>query len=500
MKIYGIHTKERTCTLLCSALMIAAPFLLLGVLSLILSANAFGAYPVWSNELGYWRSLLNWQSVGFATGYSGLLEFTPSAGALGPDGIAPLLIYGWFVRLFGLSHNSILLCNALWMSLAALAFCLLRKPKPRTALLMAALEVLYVPIVLYCTTSMTELFDYALVLLYLTLFLCYAQDKRGWALPLIVLLLIFSCLYRPLYGLLFLPVALAFGGFRLGLRTVLATLVSAVLFAVTCYFGIRHSAPDAQRFMYHLLHAPDLTTFVRMLLSHAKTNLNDYFLRAANPLEVAQRWLYCAIMLLCLIGTFVYPRRENGKLRIHTGFNGAALCCFLLLLIAFGLVIMLYAAGDWRDYRRLAPMLWLVLVFFAARSRLTLPSLALCGSVATLVLMIAIGPVGAFADPDRFTPAPVSEALSQAAACITYDENATDPFQNSVRTDVASYQAVRELEAGLGLQTGWFTTETTGKSRWILTDHLKCPVTGYERVAETEGYKVYRLTQTAEED
>lgn len=500
MNTMVVDRNQQVSTLLCRALMIAAPFVLLGVISLAVGANAFGAYPVWSNELGYWRSLFSWQNAGLHTGYSGLLEFVPAVGTLGLDGVAPILIYGWFVRLFGLNHNTLLLCNAVWLSLAAAVFCVLRKPKAGTALWMTALEVLYVPIILYCTTSMTELFDYALLLLYLSFFLCYAQEKRVWALPVCVLLVILGCLYRPLYGLLFLPLALVFGRYRLSGRTVLATAVFAALFAITCWFGIRHSAPDAQRFMYHLLNAPDVSTFVRMLLSHSKANLNDFFLRTVSPIEAAQRWLYCCITLLCLVGAFVRPRRTNGKLRLQTGFDGACLCCFLLLFAAFGLVIMLYAASDWRDYRRLAPMLWLVLMFLAARSRLTLPALGLTASVATLALLIAIGPIGAFADAYRFTPAPVSPALSEAIAAITYDDTAADPFHNTVRTDVESLQTLRELNPALGVQTGWFTTETTGKSRWILTDHLKCPVSGYERVTETEGYKVYRLTQPTKED
>ena len=51
---------------------------------------------------------------------------------------------------------------------------------------------------------------------------------------------------------------------------------------------------------------------------------------------------------------------------------------------------------------------------------------------------------------------------------------------------------MQELHPGLGLQYGWFVTETTGQSRWILTDRLKCPVTDYESVLDTGSYKLYR--------
>ena len=69
-----------------------------------------------------------------------------------------------------------------------------------------------------------------------------------------------------------------------------------------------------------------------------------------------------------------------------------------------------------------------------------------------------------------------------------------------MRLDVDTLQAMEEIPAGFGLQHGWFTTESTGKSRWILTDHLKCVVNGYERVTDMSGYKVYRLIASYEEE
>ena len=72
------------------------------------------------------------------------------------------------------------------------------------------------------------------------------------------------------------------------------------------------------------------------------------------------------------------------------------------------------------------------------------------------------------------------------------DGKGDDPFYNTVRADVASYPLLSELHPGMGMQYGWFSTETTGRSRWILTDQLKCPVSGYENVLDTGDYKLYR--------
>lgn len=491
---------KRRATLLSYAVMILAPFLLLGVVSLFVGKNAFNAYPVWSNELGFWRSVFNWNAVGLQTGYSGLFEELPAIGALDSSGIAPLFIYGWFVKLFGISHNTLLICNAVWLSLSALVFCLLLRPKPVTALMVTASMMLYMPVILYCATSMTELFDYALVLLFLSFLLFYARRRRKWSLVLCCLTVMLGCLYRPLYGLLFLPLIFVFTEGRFGWRGAGAALISIVLFGACWLVNNRLSAPDPQNFLFHLLHAPDAGTFLRMLLSHTKANLINVFLRASTVMEGIQRYLYLGAALPCLIASFVSVSREENRLHARFAFDGVMLGCFLLLCAAFALVMMLYETNDWRDYRRLAPVLWLVLVLCVMRGRLLIPSLSLTVCVGALIALLVLPPVGAFDDAYRFEPAPDSPALSEAAAIITYDSDAADPFENSVRTDILTYQAVSELSPGIGLQTGWFTTETTGRSRWILTDHLKCPVTGYERVADTDGYKVYRLVEDTKEE
>lgn len=74
--------RERVLRYASYGLMVLSPFLLLGVLSLILGRSALDSWPVWTDELDYWRSLQNWNAVGFATGYSGLSEIVPEAGTL----------------------------------------------------------------------------------------------------------------------------------------------------------------------------------------------------------------------------------------------------------------------------------------------------------------------------------------------------------------------------------------------------------------------------------
>lgn len=475
------------------AVLILSPFLLLLLISLVLGQNVLNAQPVWLDELSFWRSLYSWDQMGFNTGYYGMFEETAALGTLGISGLGPILIYGWFIKLFGMSHNTIMLCNALWISLAVAVFCFVRKPRPAVAFSLSALVMGYMPIILYSLTSMTQLFAYALMFLYLAFLLTYQEKRSWWSFALCFVTVVFGCLYSPMYCVLFIPLVMFFSRYRFGWRMVLSALAAILLSALCCFLSQLAAAPNAQGFPYHLIRAENLDTFIHMLLSHSKANLLDYFRSTHSIMQDAFRVLYMGTALLCLLGSFMALERRGFKpVHVTFGYRPPFFSCFLLLVAAFGLTIMLHEAYDWRDYRRLAPYLWLVIAFFIARHRFTLPFVSLAACFATLVLLFQIPAVGAFSDTNRLVQPVSSESITAVAKAITYDEQADDPFSNTIRTDVHNLQLMSEIHPGMGMQYGWFTTETTGKSRWILTDQLKCPVSGYEKVLDTGDYKVYR--------
>ncbi|MBR3873368.1 MAG: hypothetical protein IKJ26_04265 [Clostridia bacterium] len=478
--------------------LILSPFLLLMILSACLGQNTLEARPVWLDELCYWRSLYSWDAMGFDTGFNGMFEETAAIGTLGNSGLGHILIYGWFVKLFGLSHNTIMLGNAVWISLAAAVFCLVRRPKRFVALGLSALIMGYAPIILYSVTSMTELFNYALMLLYLTFLLLYQEKRSPWALLLCCLTVVFGCIYRPMYAVLFIPVVMFFSRYRFGWRMVLSALAAAALSALCWYLGQLAAAPNAQGFPYHLIRAESFDMAWHMLLSHTKANLLDYFHATVSPMQNAFRWMYMALTVLCLLASFLALERRGLKpVRVNVGFRPPFFSCFLLLVAAFALTMMLYEAYDWRDYRMLAPYLWLVIAFFIARHRFTLPVCSYAACLVVLCLLIS-SPEGAFDDSERFSEPTVPESLPEIVETIAYDPDAEDPFINTIRTDIYSYALMEDIDPGMGLQHGWFSTDTTGKSGWILTDQLKCPVTGYENVLDTGDFKLYR--QISKED
>ncbi|MEG2701223.1 MAG: hypothetical protein RSA65_01315 [Clostridia bacterium] len=490
--------KRRVITWFFWGLMILSPYLLLGMISLVIKENAFMAYPCWSDELDYWRTLYNWLHVGLQSGYDGMFETFAASGTLGVHGATAILLYGWFAKLFGLDFSTILLANAVWISFAALVFCLLHKPKPIVALCFAGLLILYAPIVLYCTTSMTELFNYALLLFYLAFLVRYRERRNPIMLALCCLTVIFACLYRITYFLLFIPLVLVFADFHCGWRMWLMSAFAALASALCYLLTSQITAPYAQGFLYNLVRADGVGAFFQMLLSHTKANLMDYFnYTRASVSEYGFRVLYCGVMLLCLGGTFF--RFDRNAKKLCRSFQKTFFVCFLLLFLALSIDMVLYETNDWSDYRTLAPFLWLVVAFWLMRGRLALPSITLAANAVLVALLFFVPTFGAYADLYRFERPPYDSVLAQALYEIPYDPDAKNPLTNTVRIDALGLQSYAGMTPGLGFQTGWFTTDTTGKSNWILTDHLKCLIEGYDDYHRWGAYQIFRLIEPYEE-
>jgi len=495
-----MESTKRFWTRSACALLILTPFLQLGVISLILGQNAFASYPVWSDETDYWRNLYSFIHMGLPRGYSGIAEYTPMIGTLSVHGPTPLLLYGGFAKVFGLTFHSIPIFNALWISLGGLVLCLLVKPRASYALFMSGLLMIYVPAVLYCVTSMTELFNYGILMLYMAFLLRHHSTGGKLSLILGWAVVCFACLYRITYFVLFLPLVWQSGGNRAGKRTALYGLLALVLSIGLYAFTMAVTAPYPAGFLYNWLRAKDAGTFIQMFFSHAKSNLKDYFIVATDsPMQDAFHWLYSGMMGLCLVGSFLRLTRKAGRIAVETGFDLLVFSCFLMLFIPFAVVVMLYETNDWSDFRTLSPFLWAVAGLLVLRRRKVLPALVLAGSMAMAVWLFTLPPQGAYQDEYRFTLQPYSQTVQEACGAIEFDPHAKNPWTNTIRADLCTLQTISQIHPGMGLLYGWFTPENTGKSRWILTDHLKIVVQGYESVVHGRGAKVYRHVESDEE-
>ena len=514
--LHTLENKQRALRIAGWVLMVICPFLVLAAISLGIGQNAFGGVPVWTDELDYWRSIESWLHVGNDVGYSGLYELTPTLGTLSVHGFSPLLLYGWYASIFGWSYASITMANALWVAAGALTFCLLNKPKASTALIITLTLMLYGPVLLYAPTSMTEMANYGLLLFYLAFMVRLAHVRKAAMLPqaehpsmrvglmplvLGMLTVTLCCAYRITYMGLFIPLMLVAFDFRWSGKLLLGLLVSLAISVGVYLLTTLYTSPYPNGFLYNFLRTGSLPMSVRMFLSHAKANVIDYFLRPTNnAMEMLQRLLYCTLTATTLFATFVHLQRDAaGKLKLQTGIDWFSALAFVTLVLPFMIVVCLYETNDWSDYRTLAPFLWLVVVGYVLHGRKGLPTLYLAGCTAIVVVLLTGGTVGAYGDDNRFTMTPFSPGMQELCTAIEYDADASDPYTNTVRTDLFNLETVASLHPGMGLQTGWFTQETVIKSRWILTDHLKVPVEGYELVLKNKNGSVYRLKDSYEQ-
>ncbi|MDD3411737.1 MAG: hypothetical protein PHY12_13115 [Eubacteriales bacterium] len=490
-------SQRRVSTWLAWAFLVLSPCLLLLVLSLATGHNVLSGMPVWSDELDYWRAVYSWLNAGMRTGYNGVGEHVADWGSLSVHGPTPILLYGGFAKVFGWPYCGVMVCNTLWVMAGALTLCLLLKPGAKLAIALGVSIMAYAPVVLYAMTGMTELVNYGLLLFYLAFLLCYERGRGAPSLVLCTLTILFMCAYRITYFVLFLPLLLV--AFRRVSWKLIGALAAAGAACVGVYWvTAQYTSPYSAGFLYNFMRTDSLALAVQMFLSHAKANLFDYFLRyTESKMEVAQRWSYCIVTGLCLLCSFVGVKKGEKRLRLR--WDGMAFACFLMLFVSFGVVVVAYETNDWSDYRTLAPVLWCVAALLAARGHKLIPAsfLALC--LVMLVTLSTMGPVGSFADEKRFTPDAEDPELTALCEAITFNPDAKDPFANTIRCDdLYNPQSIRELAPGLGIQTGWFTEDNTGKSDWILTSHLKIVVQGYEQVAYTPRGYVYRKIEPLE--
>lgn len=488
-------------------LLMVSPFLLLGALSAVVGYNALLANPVWTDELDYWRAVFSWLHMGGGVGYSGIGEHAALLGTLSVHGLSPLLLYGWFAALFGWSFSSIVLVNCLWVAAGALTFSLLNRPRGAVAAWMAVAMAAYAPMVLYAATSMTELANYGLLLFYLAFLLKLdgARHKArnaqgvapgavglGWVI-LCGLTVILCCAYRITYLGLFIPLLAVACDYRWSGRLLVGALAALLLSAFVYYLTALTASPFTSGFLYNFLRAGSPELALRMFLSHAKANLLDYFVRpTSNLMETLQRWLYTGVMILTLAGAFVRAEKGERGYRVRFRPDGLFLMSFVMLFLPFAIVVSAYETNDWSDYRTLAPFLWLVVAGQLIRGRKLVPAAFLAGCAAILLALSTGAPVGAFSDAERFQAQPFSADTQALCAAIEYDAQADTPFDNTVRTDLFTLETVATLHPGIGIETGWFTEDTVGKSRWVLTDHLKIPLEGYGLVLRNRSGSVYR--------
>src|ERR1035437_8603 len=208
MRIFRQHkiNKLNKANLFLGLLLIASPWILLFITTnLIAHHSVFSSVPCWSDELSYWHELLSFTRKGLNVGYSTIDENTPKFLAFGTHGSGTVTVYALFAKAFGWKAYSIVIANAFFMSLAFLMLILTVKPGSKNILLILIFSLTYTPLVLYASTSMSELLNFSLIIVYGGLLSAYF--KLGGKKLLVAMLLFCTAIsfVRIIYVILFLP-------------------------------------------------------------------------------------------------------------------------------------------------------------------------------------------------------------------------------------------------------------------------------------------------------
>lgn len=361
----SLDPRESRALRLCAALFfVASPLLIMLILSALAGQNMFLAKPYLNDEVDYWRVMYSVKACGLNFGPTGGLPGRNAPiGPLESHGLGPLAAWLWYALCFPFTESALVIASFVLLTLSLLLFCLIVKPSAGQAVLMGVFTLLFPPLVRYINLSMMEIPCYASVIVYTAVLYRYEKSR---SLPWLVLLLI-SGLYCALLRLsnvvLFFPAILIFCGKRWSWRLPLCLAVYALGVLLLNSFVNLFIAPYPD-FVSSLSACPSWKGVVLALLRNLLGNLRNML----NPFsdhslpQAMARYHYLALTLFFLAASFLKAGPSGLRLTWrwdYVGMLGVAAGCLALVLV-------LYDVFDWRDYRTLAPIafmlcLWLLL-------------------------------------------------------------------------------------------------------------------------------------------
>lgn len=372
---------------LCAVLFfIASPLLIMLLLSALAGQNMFLAKPYLNDEVDYWRVMYSVSECGFDFGPTGGLPGRNAPiGPLESHGLGPLAAWLWYALCFPFTESALVIASFVLLTLSLLLFCLIVKPSTGQAVLMGVFTLLFPPLVRYINLSMMEIPCYAAVIVYAAVLYRYEKSRSiSW-----LILLLISGLYCALLRLsnvvLFFPAILIFCDNRWSWKLPLCLMVYALgVLALNSFVNLFIAPyPDFVSSLSNCASGKEVVlTLLRNILGNLRNLLNPFSDRSLP--QAMARYFYLALTLFLLAASFFKAGPSGLRLTWrwdYVGMLGVAGGCLALVLV-------LYDVFDWRDYRTLSPIaymlcLWLLLRWpvEGRRFRLALAALLIFGAL-----------------------------------------------------------------------------------------------------------------------
>lgn len=471
--------------LLLSLLLIASPWILLFITTrLIAHHSVFNSVPCWSDELAYWHEILSFSVKGFDFGYYSINEVLPKYLSFGTHGIGAVSVYGLFAKLFGWKAYSIVIANAFFISMAFSMLILLVKISSKNLLYILVLTLTYTPLILFSPTSMTELLNYSVLIIYIALLYCYIQrEGKKW----LVFLLLFCTaisFIRIIYVILFLPLLVKRKDqFKFDGKMLISSLIWIVFSCLLFVLNNTVVSPYPDSFLNELFKSNGFTDFVSNFVSHFIQNA-WYLINpvSENSIQVLQRYFVIFICLFCLWKS----RMIQSKFRtIEIDYFIVFLMLFLFLLVT----IAAYDVYDWRDYRVLAPVLYGCILYLILNGKLNLVYSALAFNMIGIFLLFITPQVLESFNKGRYDKLLGNPILNK----IEYVVNPISEFENTLVVQQFNKNAVLNIPAGIGITYSDVLSDKL-KSKYIFSDK-KLNLLTYKIISSNEtGYLYVKLS------
>ena len=454
-------TKLNKTYLSLSLLLIVSPWILLFITTgLMAHQSVFNSVPCWSDELAYWHEILSFTHKGIDFGYYSINEAIPATLSFGTHGFGAVTVYALFGKIFGWKAYSLVIANAFFMSLAYLFLTALIKISTKSLILLVIFCLTYTPLILFSETSMTELLNFSVLIVYFGLLQMYMKrEGKRWPVILVLFCTAISFI-RIIYIILFLPLLFKRNHkFKFDVKFlslfVLWILFSGLLFVLNNHFV----SPYPDSFLNELFSSTGIPDFVCNFGSHFTENtLNLINPVSENIIQVLQRYFLLFFIFLCLVKSNIIQSKFK---KIEIDYFSVFLILFLFLLVN----IAAYDVFDWRDYRVLAPVLFGCILYLIVNDKgPVMVSSIVFNAVGIVFLLISPQVVESF-HAGRYDKPQVNSLLNR----IEYTAHPASRFDNTVVIHELNTNMVLNIPAGIGISYSDILSDKL-RSRYIYSD------------------------------
>ena len=438
--------------------------------------------PFWSDEFMYYHQAGTVVTAGLNGGYYNINEQPAPWLRFYAWGAMLPLTYGAIGKLIGYEMWSIPFINYSLFLASLVAYIWFTRLKPRDALVLAGMMVVFFVQRLFAYTSYVELLQHAIATLLALGFFHLLQREGnipwGWRIGMILAVGL-ATLYRMTWAVLFIPLFLVmFRPTKWGWY--LPILVGAGAVALVFIALVEQlSSPDPNKI--HTLVINFGISFqlgLQTIWDMVKINLVEVFHAedVVGMLKVSTHIQVLLLMGLSAVYAIWIPLRRGFKTG-EWALDREWLVHFLNISLPFIIMFLIYDLFGERSYRNLSVPLWLSLLLFVSYRR-WIP-LALI-AVANLVVINAAGGYFSNITGLHYQPGMVAQAQQarlEMEAYMSFMPNETDPWCNTVAFPTSFFDhhniTLYSIPFGHGLTTLWGLTPTL-KSRYVLVDeHAK---------------------------